>query len=75
MDLGLMQWLISCIGQIRMNATRIHMLLIFKKLNQTMREAYPHVMMIAEDSTEWPQVTGAVEEGGLVFIINGIWDG
>ncbi len=46
-----------------------------KKLNQTMREAYPQVMMIAEDSTEWPQVTGAVEEGGLVFIINGIWDG
>lgn len=40
-----------------------------------MRETYPHVMMIAEDSTEWPQVTGAVEEGGLVFIINGIWDG
>ncbi|MCY9039518.1 1,4-alpha-glucan branching enzyme, partial [Bacillus inaquosorum] len=38
-----------------------------KKLNQTMREAYPHVMMIAEDSTEWPQVTGAVEEGGLGF--------
>lgn len=32
-----------------------------------MREAYPHVIMIAEDSTEWPQVTGAVEEGGLGF--------
>ncbi|MDP4526640.1 1,4-alpha-glucan branching enzyme [Bacillus halotolerans] len=47
--------------------TNLYAVEFLKKLNQTMREAYPHVMMIAEDSTEWPQVTGSVEEGGLGF--------
>ncbi|MCY8514582.1 1,4-alpha-glucan branching enzyme [Bacillus atrophaeus] len=38
-----------------------------KKLNQKMNEAYPHVLMIAEDSTDWPDVTRPVQEGGLGF--------
>ncbi|MBO4638109.1 MAG: 1,4-alpha-glucan branching protein GlgB [Clostridiales bacterium] len=39
----------------------------FKKLNSTIREHYPSVMMIAEESTAWPKVSHPVEEGGLGF--------
>ncbi len=39
----------------------------FKKLNGIVRDRYPHVMMIAEESTAWPKVTHSVEEGGLGF--------
>lgn len=38
-----------------------------KKLNSVIREQYPHVLMIAEDSTDWPLVTSPVENGGLGF--------
>ena len=39
----------------------------FKKLNSIVRKQYPHVMMIAEESTAWPKVSHPVEEGGLGF--------
>ena len=36
-----------------------------RKLNRTVRENMPAAMMIAEESSAWPQVTGPTEEGGL----------
>ena len=39
----------------------------FKHLNSAMRERNPGVMMVAEESTAWPKVTGAPEDDGLGF--------
>lgn len=36
-------------------------------LNQTIHKKYPEVLMIAEESTAWPLVTGSVDQGGLDF--------
>lgn len=38
----------------------------FKKLNACLKEYYPHVLTIAEESTAWPHVTGT-EADGLGF--------
>ncbi|MDP4164803.1 MAG: alpha amylase C-terminal domain-containing protein, partial [Bacillota bacterium] len=38
-----------------------------KKLNTAVAQYDPTALMIAEDSTDWPQVTGPVESGGLGF--------
>lgn len=38
-----------------------------KKLNKVVFEYDPNVLMIAEDSTDWPQVTAPVHYGGLGF--------
>ena len=38
-----------------------------KKLNLYIKENYPGVSMIAEESTSYPKVTAAVEHGGLGF--------
>ncbi|WP_034670414.1 1,4-alpha-glucan branching enzyme [Ectobacillus panaciterrae] len=38
-----------------------------QKLNEAVFEADPHILMIAEDSTDWPLVTAPVYEGGLGF--------
>jgi 1,4-alpha-glucan branching enzyme len=38
-----------------------------KRLNGKMHYAHPELMMIAEDSTDFPNVTKATEEGGLGF--------
>ena len=36
-------------------------------MNQGIKQEYPDVMLIAEDSTAYPKVTKSVEEGGLGF--------
>ena len=38
-----------------------------KKFNETLRKAYPSVMIIAEDSSAYPKVTADVKDGGLGF--------
>ncbi|MBM4762671.1 1,4-alpha-glucan branching enzyme [Bacillus sp. B15-48] len=38
-----------------------------KKLNSAVATHYPGVLMIAEDSTDFPKVTSSPEEGGLGF--------
>lgn len=38
-----------------------------KDLNKTIHESFPNVMLMAEDSSDYPQVTGKVEDGGLGF--------
>lgn len=38
-----------------------------RNLNSIVRENYPYVMMIAEESTAWPKVSHSVADGGLGF--------
>ena len=38
-----------------------------QRLNTAVKEYYPKAMMIAEESTAWPKVTGTPEDGGLGF--------
>lgn len=38
-----------------------------KKMNHVVFTEYPDVLMMAEESTAWPKVSGAVSDGGLGF--------
>lgn len=38
-----------------------------KHLNSIFKKKYPDALLIAEESTAWPQVTGSVEDDGLGF--------
>lgn len=38
-----------------------------KRMNYILKEAYPGVMMIAEDSSDYPKVTASTLDGGLGF--------
>lgn len=40
---------------------------LLKHLNSIMKKRNPGVLMIAEESTAWPKITGKVEEDGLGF--------
>ena len=38
-----------------------------RKMNKKLKETYPNVMLIAEDSTAYPNVTKSYEKGGMGF--------
>ena len=38
-----------------------------QNLNSIVREKYPQVMMVAEESTAWPKISHPISEGGLGF--------
>ncbi|HEV3311913.1 MAG TPA: 1,4-alpha-glucan branching protein GlgB [Chloroflexota bacterium] len=38
-----------------------------RELNGVVHEQFPGALMVAEESTAWPRVTGSVESGGLGF--------
>ncbi len=42
-------------------------LAFIKKLNTQIKENFPDVLMIAEEATAWPQISGDIEHGGLGF--------
>jgi 1,4-alpha-glucan branching enzyme len=38
-----------------------------RQLNEVVHDHFPQALMIAEESTTWPRITGPVSEGGLGF--------
>ena len=57
------QWLPNEFG----NNKNLDAIEFFRHLNSIMKKKYPGTMMIAEESTAWPLVTGDPKEGGLGF--------
>lgn len=57
------QWLPNEFG----NNKNLDAIEFFRHLNSMMKKKYPGTMMIAEESTAWPLVTGNPKEGGLGF--------
>ena len=57
------QWLPNEYG----NNKNLDAIEFFRHLNSMMENRYPGTIMIAEESTAWPMVTGDVKEGGLGF--------
>lgn len=57
------QWLPNEYG----NNKNLDAIEFFRHLNSAMERRFPGTLMIAEESTAWPMVTGDVKEGGLGF--------
>lgn len=57
------QWVANKYG----GNTNLEAIEFFKHINSVVTGRYPGVMMIAEESTAWPQVTGKPEDDGLGF--------
>ena len=57
------QWLPNEFG----NNKNLDAIEFFRHLNSMIKKKYPGTMMIAEESTAWPLVTGDPKEGGLGF--------
>lgn len=63
LDYGRSEWMPNKYGG-KENLEAIDFL---KKLNDIVHNAFPNVIMIAEESTAWPLVTKSTQEGGLGF--------
>lgn len=57
------QWLPNIYG----NNKNLDAIEFFRHLNSIVKKTFPGTMMIAEESTAWPLVTGDPKEGGLGF--------
>jgi 1,4-alpha-glucan branching enzyme len=57
------QWVPNCYGENK----NLEAIEFFRHLNTLITGRNHGVMMIAEESTAWPQVTGSAEDGGLNF--------
>ena len=57
------QWLPNEYG----NNKNLDAIEFFRHLNSSIERRFPGTLMIAEESTAWPMVTGDIKEGGLGF--------
>ncbi|WEG13830.1 1,4-alpha-glucan branching protein GlgB [Pullulanibacillus sp. KACC 23026] len=47
--------------------TNLEAIAFVKRMNEVLFSRYPGVLMIAEEATDWPLVTGQTDKGGLGF--------
>ncbi len=57
------QWMRNRLG----GRENLEAVTFLRQLNHTVRSLHPGVVTIAEESTTWPRVTHAIEDGGLGF--------